>query len=335
MRLEELETERAFALVAPGYSPGETRWSLLKGLRPVRPDERPDHSVWLAAYEQPGARAVQLTGVFERVDVEWGPASAVTWSLDDTGYVDQVETIRRAIADGDVYQVNLTCRAAVTAPSGAALLAALCRRGTPRFAAWVRAPDHGGEFVSASPELLCEVDGRTIRAEPMKGTAPAGARDVLSASDKDHAELAMITDLLRDDLHHLCERGSVRVLDERRFIELPYAVQTVSDIEGRLREGVTLRDVFAQLHPGGSVTGAPREAARGLINRLESTPRGWYCGFLGWQCGAVVRAALLIRTAQRLEGAASWRYGVGGGITWHSVPNSELAELQVKLGALS
>jgi anthranilate/para-aminobenzoate synthase component I len=181
--------------------------------------------------------------------------------------------------------------------------------------------------------LLVETVDRWIHAEPMKGTAAPGQRAALEASVKDQAELAMITDLTRNDLQQLCVRGTVRVPAARRFLELPYVVQAVSDVEGQLREGVTLAEVVRVMHPGGSVTGAPRPAAMAVIRELESSPRRFYCGTLGLERGDRFRAALLIRTATLLS-ARSWEYGVGGGITWDSDPKGELDEVRLKLGAL-
>ena len=120
--------------------------------------------------------------------------------------------------------------------------------------------------------------------------------------------------------------------NERRMIELPYVVQAVADVEGTLVAGTTLREVLTVVHPGGSVTGAPREAALQLIAELESSPRGAYCGALGLESGGASRVALLIRTAERI--GAQWRYGVGSGITWDSDPRAELDEVHLKLGAL-
>lgn len=331
MKLSALIDERDFILLAPGFG-DSPRWQLLRKAHVAHEPRR--ESVWLARYEQSGQQARPWAGVIEEIDLEFDlPAPSLIIEFDERGFVEEVETIRRAIAAGDVYQVNLTRSAWVECESGAHLLATLCRRGVPRFGAWVRL-EHC-EFVSASPELLFDLTGRRLRAEPMKGTAAPDQRRWLESSIKDQAELAMITDLLRDDLHHLCVPRSVHVRAARRFLELPYAVQAVSDIEGQLQAQMTLPDVLAQLHPGGSVTGAPRQAARALIGSLEATPRDFYCGFLALQRHEHTRAALLIRTAQRAENSHRWRYGVGSGITWGSQALDELAEVRLKLGALS
>jgi anthranilate/para-aminobenzoate synthase component I len=327
LELSQLEALPAFALLGPGFA-GTDAWTLVTGLS-AKGDGAA--SLWLAPYDGGGVQ--RLAGEAESVSVLLDEAPALDVSLDEAGFLDGVARVREAIAAGDVYQVNLTVRARVGPVSGAALLSRLCRHGVPRFAAWVRLKG-GLELVSASPELLFEVRGRAVRAEPMKGTAAPGQRAWLEASEKDRAELAMITDLLRDDLHRLCEPRSVEVPCARRFIELPYVVQAVSDVTGVLREGVSVRDLVLQLHPGGSVTGAPREAARAVIAALERSPRGVYCGALGLEQGEGARFALLIRTAQRAQ-AGAWSYGVGSGITWDSEPHAELDEVRLKLGALT
>ncbi len=320
LNLSELDRRDDFTLLAPEFS-GTGEWTLVDLAQPG------DAGVWFAPAE---GNAERHSGTARHVALNFDVAPAtLDVRLDERGFEDGVRHIRERIAAGDVYQVNLTTRAALGLASGSALLARFCARGVPRFAAWVKS-SRTGEFVSASPELLVETAGRWIHVEPMKGTAPTTAE--LLASHKDEAELAMITDLLRDDLHRLCVPASVRVTNERRLIELPYAVQSVADVEGALREDVTLREVFRVVHPGGSVTGAPRRAALELIAALETSPRGAYCGTLGLELDDTLRASLLIRTAQRLH--AGWSYGVGGGITWNSTPEGELAEVRLKLGAL-
>ncbi len=325
--LSSFRTSDRFALLAPGYA-DHGHWTLLEDL-----EEQATGELWFATAEgKPG----RFSGKRRLIDLNLDlPATPLWVTLDEHRYLERVATIREQIAAGDVYQVNLTLRAELRGADGAQLLATLCRKTVPRFAAWVKHPALG-ELVSASPELLVEtgaVGNRVgIHVEPMKGTAPAGQRAWLERSEKDRAELAMITDLLRDDLHHLCEPGTVHVRNPQRMIELPYVVQAVADVDGVLREGVNLAQVLAVVHPGGSVTGAPRPAALQTIAKLEPTPRGAYCGTLGLETGTFSRFALLIRTAERA--GDGWRYGVGSGITWDSDPRAELDEVRLKLGAL-
>jgi anthranilate/para-aminobenzoate synthase component I len=328
MNLAELETAPSFALLGPGF--GGSPFLLLRDLRPA---PCADPLLVFARFEQPGTHAFKLAA---------GSVSPCTIDLDDKpreldvvlaapDYANKVGQIREAIACGDVYQVCLTVRALISDASGAEILSLMCRRAVPRFAAWVRLPD-GNEFVSASPELFFETDGKQVHAEPMKGTARPGAGGVLEASAKDRAELAMIADLVRNDLAQVCRQKTVRVENERRVLKLPYALQTVSDIVGLLDDGKAALDVLAALHPGGSVTGAPKQAALAMIRRLEPDERGAYCGALGLLTGEGSVFSLLIRTAAR--SAEGWVYGVGSGIVFDSDPRAELEELRVKMGAL-
>lgn len=325
MKLSDVSRLPSFALFGPGFADG--RWTLLSDLAAEEGVAR----VVFAPYESEGKDARVLGAArVEQGDLERDvPPASISPELDETGHAEAVETIREAIASGDVYQVNFTLRARFGPVDGASLLAALCRREVPRFAAWMRLPD-GTEIVSASPELFFEHHDRHVHVQPMKGTAPADG--LLEKSDKDACELAMITDLLRNDLVPVCQPRSVTVAAERRFLPLAYAVQSVSDVEGVLLPGLDALDVLDALHPGGSITGAPKQAAMEMIARLETSPRGAYCGALGLWTGDRAVFSLLIRTAQREE--AGWVYGVGGGIVWGSNPQAELEEARLKLGAL-
>ncbi len=327
MKLSSLEHMPSFALLGPGFGDGQC--NLLTDLTDTT--SRPQ--LIYAPFECPGDSPRQLKARDIRpIQIEFeATALDVMPSLRDTGYHKAIERIRAAIAAGDVYQVCYTVRADIPRVSGADLLTLLCQNGVPRFLAWVRLPD-SEEFVSASPELFFETRGNLVHAEPMKGTAGQNGALELELSEKDKAELAMITDLLRNDLTPVCQPRSVRVPCARRTIELPYAVQTVSDVTGELAEGMTPLDVLSALHPGGSVTGAPKQAALRMISELEPMPRGAYCGALGLWRGDRSFFSLLIRTAVRTS--VGWTYGVGSGVVYDSNADSEYNELQIKLEAL-
>lgn len=325
IRLSDFDHEPSFALLSPGWAgPG---WLLLRGLGTASPERA---RLVFAAFEDrvPTVLSASSEELVE-VDLLGPPLSPPV--LEPGRYGEAVHAIRNAIAAGDVYQVNLTVRARLPGATGPSILSALCRPFVPRFAAWVRLPG-GIEFVSGSPELFFETDGGKVRAEPMKGTGGAGRSAELQASEKDRSELAMITDLVRNDLTPVCRPGTIEVPCPRRVVELPYAVQAVSDVTGVLLPGLGPLDVLAALHPGGSVTGAPKSAALCMIRALEDSPRGPYCGALGLIRGTWSRFAVLIRTATRRAGA--WEYGTGGGIVFDSDPDREWAEVRLKAEAL-
>jgi para-aminobenzoate synthetase component 1 len=210
------------------------------------------------------------------------------------------------------------------------------RRGNPApHGSRIRCAAAGVDIVSASPELfLARREGRLI-TKPIKGTAET--RDQMLP--KDHAENVMIVDLMRNDLSGVCEAGTVWVDALCAFEEHPGLVHLVSTVSGRLRDGVSWRDVFAAAYPPGSVSGAPKSSALTAIGDLEASPRGPYCGAIGWVDADTDAAELAvgIRTfwAERDATGRRWlRFGTGAGITWHSDPAAEWTETQLKAARL-
>jgi para-aminobenzoate synthetase component I len=208
------------------------------------------------------------------------------WTLEE--YAERFQKCRDYIFAGDVYQINLTFPMSGRFDGDAvALYRALRRRQPVAFGGVVAL---GAEtIVSLSPEVFFEARGRDIRARPMKGTARRGfmppedmARaQYLVEDEKSRAENLMIVDLLRNDLSRLAEIGSVKVTDLFTVQTYPTLHQMTSGIEAKLREGVTLKDLFTGLFPCGSVTGAPKIRAMEIIRDIEYGPRGVYCGSLG------------------------------------------------------
>jgi para-aminobenzoate synthetase component 1 len=245
-----------------------------------------------------------------------------SWS--ESEYAAAVETVRAAIAEGDVYQVNLVQHLAAEFDGDPAGLAAALSPLRPLE------PEplvgDGWAIVSASPELLLRRRGSRVRTSPIKGTRPAG---VPVESVKDAAEHVMIVDLERNDLSRVCVPGSVRwpeLLVERQLAGVSHLVATV---EGELRENVTLTELFAAVLPGGSVTGCPKIAALDVIAALEPVGRGASMGALGRiHPNGDVDLALTIRTFAVVDGLIHlW---VGGGIVWDSDPEAEVEESWVK-----
>ncbi|MEU9508783.1 chorismate-binding protein [Micromonospora sp. NPDC048170] len=244
-------------------------------------------------------------------------------------HADAVTAVRAAISRGDVYQVNLVGHAAAhytgdPLPALARLAALPGARygGTLTGAGWA--------IGCASPETLVELaDGRLI-TRPIKGTRPATAagRVALLASAKERAEHVMIVDLERNDLARVARTGSVRV-DElfavRRWCDLWQAESTVS---AAVADGLGLADLLRAVCPGGSVTGAPKLAALDRIAALEPVGRGAGMGALGWVAPGRIDLGLTIRTAA--VDADRVHVWAGGGITWGSDPDAEVAEAAAK-----
>jgi para-aminobenzoate synthetase component 1 len=260
-----------------------------------------------------------------------GPAQTVigpwerTWTTAE--YACAVESVRAAIARGDVYQVNLVQHLSAPFAGEAGALAASLAPLRPLVSRPLAGD--GWTIVSASPEVFLSRRGRLARTMPIKGTRPAGDSADLVASSKDAAEHVMIVDLERNDLSRVCEPGTVRwpmLMSPEAMVGVEHLVSTV---EGTLREDVGLADLLAATFPGGSVTGAPKIAAVDLIAQLEPVGRGASMGALGWIRGnGDLELALTIRTfAVADERIHFW---VGGGVVWDSDPAEEVEESWTK-----
>ncbi|MET0382230.1 MAG: aminodeoxychorismate synthase component I [Burkholderiaceae bacterium] len=248
--------------------------------------------------------------------------------------------IQRAIADGEVYQVNATAALAGTLRGDPLALFAALRRAQPNaYAAFLDLGDD--QILSVSPELFFDWRGRRLLARPMKGTAPRGAdpaadavqAERLAASVKERAENLMIVDLLRNDLSRVAEPFSVRVPRLFHTEAWPTIWQMSSDVAARSREGATLADVFGALFPCGSITGAPKVRAMRLIKALEPGPRGVYCGAVGVvQPGGAATFNVPIRTIELRAsgGVVRARCGIGSGITADSTADGEWGEWRHK-----
>ena len=252
-----------------------------------------------------------------------------TTSLDREGFERGVRSIRRAIAAGDVYQVNLTRRLSAPLPRDleiGALGAALAEGNPAPYSAVVDLPLHDVRVASASPERFLRRDRDLVSSSPIKGTA-ATAGDLLP---KDRAENVMIVDLVRNDLGRVCEYGSVSVPRLLALEPHPGLVHLVSTVSGRLLAGHGWADLLAATFPPGSVVGAPKLAALDHIARLEPLGRGVYCGAVGWVDADNKRGDLnvAIRTFWVADGEL--HFGTGGGITWESTPSGEWEETELK-----
>jgi len=262
-----------------------------------------------------------------------------TSGLDRAAYEAGVEAIRERIADGDLYQANLTRRLETPFAGDPWPLYRRLRTGDPAlFAAYIDlGRSLGGTtraIVSASPEPFLRVDPRgNVATDPIKGTRPRGrTRDEdralaceLLASDKDRAENVMIVDVLRNDLGRVCRPGSVRVPRLCRLERTSAVQHLVSTVTGRLIPGRDAFDLLSASFPGGSITGAPKIRAMEILEGLEPVRRGPYTGAIGWLGpDGAMETSIAIRTL--VADGARLTLHVGGGITWRSDPAAEWDE---------
>jgi anthranilate/para-aminobenzoate synthase component I len=279
----------------------------------------------------------------QRAHLGQGPFKATRVSGTETAasYEEKVTRIREEIRLGNVYQVNLT-RQEVWRISGnlVELAERLWAANPAPFSALISGP--GFAVVSSSPERLVRIAGGQVSSSPIKGTVPRGRTEVadealrqaLRASEKNVAELAMITDLVRNDLTRVATLPSVRVEGFPTLLTTSDVHHLSATVTARLHQGVTFEELLAAVFPGGSVTGCPKIAAMKLIRELEEQPRAVYCGALGWlACDlSALDLALPIRTAWVRDDEL--RFGVGGGVIWDSSPTDEYHETVHKARSL-
>ncbi len=331
--LEAMDAARTEGLWLAGFASYELGYALEPKLAALMPDRRPLPLILFGVYDAPARGETFLARARAGID-----GAALSEPCPDWNAADHEAAIRRVldyIAAGDIYQANLTFRMHATAtgtPEG--LYSALRQRQRVRYAAFVDLPDTPA-LLSRSPELFfaTEADGR-IETRPMKGTAPrdadpvrdASLRRALQSSVKNRAENLMIVDLLRNDISRICKVGSVRVPDLFRVESYATVHQMVSRVVGQLHEGTAPSAIFRALFPCGSITGAPKIRAMEILRELEPTPRGIYCGAIGWLAPdgrSVFNVAIRTLMMQR-DGAVE--FGVGGGIVQDSTAASEYEE---------
>ncbi len=274
-------------------------------------------------------------------------------SVDRVEFTEAIARIHEAIAAGETYQVNYTYRMrGQVYGSPLALYRALRTRQPVNYGALVALPPDGlglqAHVLSCSPELFLRHEAGLLTARPMKGTAPrfdapesdSETARQLAQDIKNRAENLMIVDLLRNDLGRIAEIGSVTV--PALFAIEPYTTvfQMTSTVHATRRPEVDMPQLLRAVFPCGSITGAPKHHTMGLIAELESTPRGLYCGAIGWVDAAVGGArcgdfclSVAIRTLSLgppAQGLRPLTLGVGAGIVQDSAAADEFDECRLK-----
>ncbi len=247
----------------------------------------------------------------------------------------------RHIVDGDVYELNLTQNLETDfTGSGSDLFYHLAKKNPAPMSAYLAGDDF--EIISCSPERFLRLREKKLETFPIKGTISRGtdiASDTaneraLLASEKEQAELNMVTDLLRNDLGIVSQLGSVRVEARRETMVLPSVIHTYSHISSQIRSDISSFEAFLAMFPGGSITGCPKKRAMEIIDEIELMPRKVYTGCIGYLsfCGNMdfsIAIRTLVREGSRLT------LGVGGGIVADSAMNSEYEETLAKARAFT
>lgn len=258
-------------------------------------------------------------------------------------YFSKVETMLHHIHRGDIYEANF-CQefyAEATDLNPLESFKKLNAISKPPFACFLK---HEQRYLlSASPERYLKKTGLDVISQPIKGTAkrsedPQQDLDLkrdLETDIKERSENIMIVDLVRNDLSHTAQKGSVEVKELCKIYSFLQVHQMISTVSSKLQKHIHPVDLIKTTFPMGSMTGAPKISAMKIIENLEETKRGLYSGSVGYvtpegdfDFNVVIRSILYNAFTQYIS------FSVGSAITARSNPQSEYEECLVKAKAM-
>lgn len=321
-RIEKLSSRGKYVL---GYVEYEA-WRLFYSLPPL---PRPDNSPLLYFEVFDSFEKFVPQESFENI-----PATLVPL-VSEREYFDVFDKIRAALRLGETYEVNYSYPSYLEIPpiGDGALFGHFLSRQNAAYCAYIKNPYL--TVLSYSPELFFEIEKTRIRVKPMKGTAarsPDAAEDAklakwLAEDEKNRAENLMIVDLMRNDLSRIAAKNSVAVEKMFEVETLSRVHQMTSTISAELRGGTGLFDVFKNIFPCGSVTGAPKLSTMRIIESLERGRRGVYCGAICFASPEKTLCSVPIRILERRGGAdGKFVFRSGSAIVWDSTAAGEWRE---------
>jgi anthranilate synthase component I len=280
--------------------------------------------------------------IFEVKEEE--PLSPVVFSsfqseMSKAEYIKKVETAKEYIQKGDIFQIVLSQRMKATYSGKPFDFYRKLRVQNPTpYMYYIDFADKA--IAGTSPESLIKVKGELVVTNPIAGTRLMGLtpeldqeeETVLKQDEKEVAEHKMLVDLGRNDLGKVCRFGTVKLEKYMEVERFRYVMHLVSEVSGRLKEGITAIDALIACLPAGTVSGAPKIRAMEIINELEVSKRGVYSGAIGYiSTNGHMDFALAIRTMLLKEGEAYIQ--AGAGIVYDSIPEMEYLETLNKLKA--
>jgi anthranilate synthase component 1 len=196
-------------------------------------------------------------------------------------------------------------------------------------------------LAGSSPETLIKLQSGEVTLRPIAGTRRRGgdaAADQaleaeLRADPKENAEHVMLVDLGRNDVGRVSAIGSVRVTQLKTVERYSHVMHLVSEVKGRLADGLGAVDVLRAGFPAGTVSGSPKVRAMEIIDELEPARRGPYAGAVGYfDRRGDMEMCIAIRTLMARGRKVSVQ--AGGGLVYDSVPEAEYEETLNKARAV-
>ncbi|MFC1731720.1 anthranilate synthase component I family protein [candidate division KSB1 bacterium] len=272
-------------------------------------------------------------------DQKFKTSGSLQQSVTEEQYIQKIEEIKELLAAGEIYQMCYSIRFRKKFSGNPyALFLKLSKSNPVDFQAYLNC----GKFqiISSSPERFFKVSDGKITTTPIKGTISKKKEENLQyllSSEKEQAELDMITDLERNDVGKICEYGTLKLKKEREILELKNLWHTYSEVEGKLQSDVGYQEIIDAMFPGGSITGCPKRRAMKYISQLEGLPRNIFTGSIGYISMSNDQLAnsqlemdfnIAIRTILIKDGYLE--FWAGGGIVVDSEPEKEYKECLLK-----
>ncbi|HSZ73876.1 MAG TPA: anthranilate synthase component I [Rhizomicrobium sp.] len=256
-------------------------------------------------------------------------------------YLQIVERAKEYIRAGDIFQVVPSQRFRRPFPLPPFSLYRALRRLNPSpFLYHLAFP--GFTIVGSSPEILVRLRDGIVTIRPIAGTRPRGKTQAddaalageLMADPKERAEHLMLVDLGRNDVGRVAQMGAVHVTDSFFIERYSHVMHLVSNVEGRIRDGLDAIDALAAGLPAGTLSGAPKIRAMQIIDEFEKEKRGAvYAGAVGYfAADGSMDTCIVLRTAVVKDGTMYVQ--AGGGVVADSVPEAEYQETINKARAL-
>lgn len=290
----------------------------------------------LQAITQALTQSVQPT----RLSVAPIDESQFVSSFGEQAFEAAVRRIQAYILAGDVMQVVISQRMSVPYQhSSLALYRALRHLNPSPYLFYFDFGDF--QVVGSSPEILVRVADGEVTVRPIAGTRKRGATPAqdlaneqdLLADPKEVAEHLMLIDLGRNDVGRISEAGSVALTEKMIIEKYSHVMHIVSNVTGKLRDGITAMDALKAAFPAGTLSGAPKIRAMEIIDELEPVKRGVYGGAVGyWSWTGEMDVAIAIRTAVVKDQTLYMQ--AGAGVVADSVPQSEWQETLSKSRAI-
>ena len=342
--LESLDSAVQQGAFVAGFLAYEAGYGLQPKLARAALPGSNEHALWFGVFDS----RRELTGrevaawLAERAGTEPARVSPLRFDRDPADYARDFSRIQAHLQAGDSYQVCQSLRARFNVRGSATALFARLRAAqlTP-YSALLDTGDYS--LVSLSPELFFRKQQGKVLLKPMKGTAAPGrdpAEDAeiaerMRADPKTRAENVMIVDLLRNDIGRLAKPGSVKVPELFAVERFDSVLQMTSTITAEVEPTLGIAPLMQALFPSGSVTGAPKLRTMQIIQELEPSARGIFCGSIGYvtpendACfNVAIRSLFVDRAGQGV-------LGVGSGIVVDSQSDAELDECLLKARFLS